>query len=291
MLDEDLLRLAAYDTTQLAVYADYEDSEDAGVSMHVLKASLFLQSALPSTVRQWLPLLAKVSDAGFKDSVLAFDAAAVLPKQARSRAERLLSIACTPISVEVEAIEANEEEGIEAVEATTESTPPPVVTAPLATQLLASLAVAALEMQKARRALAPLEDEDGAADEEPEAPEDDDTPWLYVKEQVAAPAEGEEAPEAPTCKVLYFPTDTLADVLGKVSGAKKVPLAVEGMQLQAVDAAGELGAVLADDVAEEGADPVEPKTMEGFAVEAGATLTLTPIPEPEPEPEERGGAE
>ena len=296
VLDEDLLRLDAYDKTQLAVYADYEDSEDAGVSVHALKATFYLQSALPSTVRQWLPLLAQASDGGFKDSVLAFDAAAVLPRQARNRAERMLAIACAPIVVEIPAIEANEEEGIEAVEESTETTPPPVVAEPLATQLLASLAVAALEMHKARRALAPLEDEDGADDEEPVEPEEDDTPWLYVQQQVAAPeppAEGEEpleVPAPPTCKVLYIATDTLTDVLGKVGGAKKVPLAVEGMQLQAKDAAGELDTVLADDAAEEGADPVEPKTMEGFGVEAGATLALAPIPEPEPEPED-GGAE
>ena len=41
--------------------------------------------------------------------------------------------------------------------------------------------MAALDAQKARRDLAPLEEgEDGEDDEEPEEPEEDDTPWIYV---------------------------------------------------------------------------------------------------------------
>ena len=41
--------------------------------------------------------------------------------------------------------------------------------------------MAALDAQKARRELAPLEEgEDGEDDEEPEEPEEDDTPWIYV---------------------------------------------------------------------------------------------------------------
>merc|ERR550537_2071684 len=72
-LDEDVLRLHAYDKTQFAIYSDFEDSEDAGINMHVLKATLFLQSAKPSELRQWLPLQDKVLDSGFIASVLAFD--------------------------------------------------------------------------------------------------------------------------------------------------------------------------------------------------------------------------
>ena len=49
-LDEDLLRLHAYDKTQFALYSDFEDSDDAGINMHILKATLFLQSAKPSEV-------------------------------------------------------------------------------------------------------------------------------------------------------------------------------------------------------------------------------------------------
>ena len=49
------------------------------------------------------------------------------------------------------------------------------------TTLLFAWCVAALDAQKARRELAPLEEgEDGEDDEEPEEPEEDDTPWIYV---------------------------------------------------------------------------------------------------------------
>ena len=44
-------------------------------------------------------------------------------------------------------------------------------------------------------------------------------------------------------------------------------------------------APLIEETAEEGA---EPKNLEGFGVEAGATLLLAPEPEPEPEAEECG---
>jgi hypothetical protein len=294
-LDEDLMRLAAYDKTQLATYGSYEDSDDAGISMHILKATLILQAAKPSEVRQWLPLLAKVSDAGFKDSVLAFDAAAVLPKQVRARAQALLKVACNAIEIPVEAPEP--EEGEEPAEPTVEVQPAPLVGAPLPTLLLAALAVAALDMQKARRVLSPLEDEDGEDDEEPIGPEADDTPWLYVTLPVEAPepVEGEEPAEpepGPTCRVLYIPEQTPADVLAKVASAKKGPIPTEGMMLLGADDVPLVEEAPPAEGEEAPAEGAEPKTLEGFAVEAGATLKLAPVPEPEPEAEaEEGGAE
>jgi hypothetical protein len=286
-LDEDVLRLHAYDKTQFALYSDFEDSDDAGINSHVLKATLFLQSAKPSEVRQWLPLREKVLDSGFTAAVLAFDAAAVLSKQSRARAQTLLKMACEELEVPVDAVEANEEEGIEAKEATVETRPAPLVGSPLPTLLLAAVAVAAMDMQKARRVLSPLEDEDGEEDDEPVTPEPDDTPWLFVTPQVVKEEGAEEEPEpGPMCRVLYVPTETPAQVLEKVAGAKKGPIPTEGMMLLGAE-----DAPLVEEVLEEGA---EPKTLEGFGVEAGATLLLAPEPEPEPEPEAEapeGGAE
>jgi hypothetical protein len=103
-----------------------------------------------------------------------------------------------------------------------------------------------------------------------------------VKEEGA-----EQEPEpGPVCRVLYVPTDTPEQVLAKVAGAKKGPIPTEGMMLL-----GAGDAPLVEEAPEEGADP---KTLEGFGVEAGATLLLAPQPEPEPEAEpeaEEGGAE
>ena len=118
----------------------------------------------------------------------------------RSRAQQLLSLVSTAVEV------AAEEEGGEPT-----TTPAPMTDAPLPvrsadppslfanprtldedsaeavalcraqTTLLFAWCVAALDAQKARRDLAPLEEgEDGEDDEEPEEPEEDDTPWIYV---------------------------------------------------------------------------------------------------------------